>query len=98
MAAKEHHSRRGGLHIGKYFNLAGKVIGATIMAYPTIQAVSSGMADGNLAEIPEKLLYYNTGYQANGQINFGQTGAAVASFAGGYAVMKIFSFIGKHLR
>ena len=101
MARKYHHSRRGGIKVGKWVGLAGKIIGAVVIFSPTFRGVTDAMQTNpnEPSYYASRILFYNTGYDTNtGAINFPVATGAVASFAGGIVLIKLFSYLGKHLR
>lgn len=104
---KEHHRKRH-FRLGKWLSLAGKIAGAAVMLYPTIQGVVDVLPGGTAAgagigAAPQAILYRNTGYYSgyNGGTpntwSIEQAGTAVASFAGGFIIIKLFSWLGKRI-
>lgn len=84
----------------KWVSLAGKAVGAALVFTPSIRAVNDAFTNAsglNAVEyLPSRLLYYNTGYDTNtGNIDTSITTQAVASFAGGLIVMKLFSYVAR---
>jgi hypothetical protein len=96
--ARKRHSRRGGIHIGRYVTLTGKILGTVVMAAPAIQAVTQDISAPQ--QIPRDVLRNYTGVDYTGQVGWDQglLFGGVTALAGGYVIMKLFSFMGKHIR
>ena len=97
MARRYRRSRRGGVKFGKWINLAGKVIGGTVMAYPAISAVTTyGFQNNDWGHVPVHILQNYTGWQADqGQFYPASLGTGVASVLGGFVIIKLFSWMSK---
>lgn len=88
------HHRRGSVQARKWVNLAGKIIGASIVAYPALTAISQRL--DSPSEIPQQVLYNYSGFSMNdGTFNAGVLATGVGSIAGGLILMKVFSYIAK---
>lgn len=96
---KIHHGRRGGLRIGKYVSLAGKILGATVIASPAITAAINYLPSGNFNGFADKTVFGYTGFAINGGgWNAQQAFQGIGTVVSGYAIMRIFSWAGKHMR
>lgn len=96
------------MRIGKYVNLAGKILGTVVVAGPGINAVYTAAMGNDLQDVGHNLLYAYTGYN-DGNIKTGpgtggaagfnaaQAGVAAASVVGGIVVIKLFSWLGKRM-
>ena len=98
MARRKHRGRRGGIHIGRWVNVAGKILGTVVMAAPAISAVTSDISSPQ--QIPRDVLRNYTGVDYTGQVGFDQglLFGGVTALAGGYVIMKVFSFMARHVR
>ena len=80
MARRKRTGRRG-LRVGKWINLAFKIMGGTVVSIPAIQAITD--SGSNYASIPSRLAYRFTGVTDQGTIDAAQVTRTIATTAGG---------------
>ena len=87
--------RRGGRHgfrVGKYVNIAFKIMGLAVAAGPAVQSIDMS----NPKNIPKNLLFNYTGFNLDdGSLNTSRTGVGIGSLIGGVLIAKIGSFLGR---
>ena len=94
MARRKRRGGRRGFRVGKYINLAFKILGGLVVAGPAIRAVSENVA--NPANIPRDTLRNYTGVDPNvGQVDYTRLTSGVASVIGGLIIAKIGSFLAR---
>ena len=89
--------RRGSHAARKWFGIAGKIIGGTVVAMPAITAVGNNLKNGNPGNIPHDILENYTGVDATtGAFYSEHLMGGIASIVGGLVLIKVFSMVGKH--